>query len=431
MKRLAYLLFVKVFLLINFINAQDSNFETLLFELPDISFEKINTPKDYEQAYILRVKQPIDHSDPSKGHFRQKVYLSHKGLDTQTVIITQGYSRNENKIFELTELLGANQIDVEHRYFGESIPDTLDYRYLNLKQVTADLHHIRELLGSIYKNKWVSTGVSKGGTTTLFYRYFYPNDVDVSVPYVAPINNAFEDQRIYRFLDTIGTVSCRNKILDFQKDILQRRKEVLPLLKFYNLGKEANYNYVTEEQAFELSILEYPFAFWQWGSKCDSIPSKNTSIEEKVKHLIDVSDITFFADGDMTKYASHYYQSAEELGYYGYEIDDFKDLLKALPTDKNPHAAFTPNHMEVEFKGKKLLSNISEWLRTKGNHIIYIYGGSDTWSATMVPKSDKVNSQWFVLKGIDHREARIKNFSDSQKDKLIKTLNDWLDLNLN
>ena len=101
---------------------------------------------------------------------------------------------------------------MEHRYFGESMPDSLNYNYLNLKQATADLHHIRQLFGQIYTGKWVSTGVSKGGATTIFYRYFYPEDVDASVPYVAPVNREQEDQRLYRFLDTIGTDQCREKI---------------------------------------------------------------------------------------------------------------------------------------------------------------------------------------------------------------------------
>ncbi|MCR8666920.1 hypothetical protein NO995_04460 [Aestuariibaculum sp. M13] len=415
----------------NQVVAQHADLETQLFDLPDVSFEKIDTPEGYQSAYVLKVKQPIDHSDASKGYFQQKVYLSHLSFDAPSVIITQGYTKAKNSVFELSDILKANQIDVEHRYFGDSSPESIDYDYLNLKQATADLHHIRELLGEIYKGKWVSTGVSKGGATTIFYRYFYPNDVTVSVPYVAPINNSFEDERIYKFFDTIGAAKCRNKIENFQKDILKHRKEVLPLLEFYSLGQNVHYTYVNDEQAFELSVLEYPFSFWQWGSDCDDIPSKNASIEDKVKHLIKVADVTFFSDETMKKYASHYYQSAEEFGYYGYEIEDFKGLLKALPKDKNTHAAFTPDHMKVDFKGGELLTDIGEWLKTEGNHFIYIYGGNDTWSATAVPKSDAVDSQWFVLKGKHHGNARIKNFTTSERERFNKTIKDWLGISLN
>ena len=67
-------------------------------------------------------------------------------------MITEGYDRPKNRIVELTKLLDGNQILIEHRFFGQSLPDTLDYKYLTLKQVTGDLHHINELFKRIYKN---------------------------------------------------------------------------------------------------------------------------------------------------------------------------------------------------------------------------------------------------------------------------------------
>ena len=44
----------------------------------------------------------------------------------------------------LTNLLDANQIMVEHRYFGKSVPDSLDWNYLNIKQSAADHHRIAD-----------------------------------------------------------------------------------------------------------------------------------------------------------------------------------------------------------------------------------------------------------------------------------------------
>ena len=70
--------------------AQAEIFEDQLFELPDVIFTKIETAKDYESSYELKIKQPVDHSDASKGYFYQRAFLSHKGYDRPTVIITQG-----------------------------------------------------------------------------------------------------------------------------------------------------------------------------------------------------------------------------------------------------------------------------------------------------------------------------------------------------
>ncbi|RMF21741.1 MAG: hypothetical protein D6765_15235, partial [Bacteroidetes bacterium] len=181
-----------------------SELETRLFELPDLLFKPIEPPDGYEAAYELRIKQPLDHKDPSKGFFWQRAYLSHRSFDRPVVLAIEGYGRPRNRMYELSGLLQANQIDVEHRYFGESMPDSVDYTYLTFEQASADLHHIRQLLGRLYAGKWVSTGISKGGTNTLLYRYFYPEDVDASVAYVAPVNHSVEDPRIYAFLRTVG-----------------------------------------------------------------------------------------------------------------------------------------------------------------------------------------------------------------------------------
>jgi len=410
------------------VNAQTANLENLLFELPDVIFKKISSENN-RAVYKLKIKQAIDHSDSSKGFFYQKAYLTHVGFNRPTVIVTEGYNRDQNRIYELTELINANQLDVEHRYFGESMPEPLDYTYLDLEQATADLHHIRELFREVYKEKWISTGISKGGATSIFYKYFYPNDVTVSVPYVAPINNAFEDQRIYTFLDTIGTKKCRKKIESFQNVVFKKRKSIIPFLKMYSLGARENFTYLNFPQAFELTVLEYPFSFWQYGHNCLKIPNKDASDVELATHLLSVSDITFFADNAMKAYGSHYYQSATEMGYYGYEVEEFKDLLSALPTDSNPHATFLPDKMNATFNGK-LLQDVNKWLETEANDLLYIYGVIDTWSATAVRPNKNVDSEWFFMNGKHHGNARIANMNSSNKERFVKSLEKRLSIQI-
>ena len=418
-----------VLIVLSFTSLISQNLEDLLFELPDVIFKKIEPVDDYEQTYELRIKQPIDHSQPANGYFYQKVFLSHKGFDRPTVIVTEGYDRKYNSIYEISKLLDANQIDVEHRYFGDSKPDTLDYDYLDLKQVSADLHHINQLFKKIYQEKWISTGISKGGATTVFYRYYYPDDVDLSMPYVAPINNAYEDKRLYKFLNTTGSDACRKDIISYQRKLLENRDKILPLLHYYSKGAEAEYTYLTIDEAFEYAVLEYSFSFWQSGISCDDIPLASASLDETIDHFIDVSDITFFSDDLITKYGSHYYQAAEEMGYYGYETNNFKDLLKALKVKPYPYAALTPNKIPVDFDNT-LLKNVAKWLVSNPNKFVYINGAVDTWSATAVPESDNQNSVWFFMEGKHHYNARIRNMDKGDYDMLVKTLENWLSLTI-
>ncbi len=400
--------------------------EQKLFDLPDVTFKTIDTPDGFKAAYELKIRQPIDHSDPGQGYFYQRAYLSHRGFDRPTAIITNGYDRPTNRITEVAELVNGNQISVEHRYFGASCPDSMDYNYLTFDQVTADLHKITMLFKKIYSGKWISTGISKGGTTTIFYRYFYPDDVDVSIPYVAPLNYSDEDPRIYAFLDTIGSASCRDDIHSFQVHMLKNREKVLPYMKWYSKGKSLEFSYLKLEEAYEYAILEYPFSFWQYGWDCNAIPDDSADLDTHMEHFIDVVGLDFYSDASMTGYASHYYQSATEMGYYGFEIEDFKSMIKYLPTHSNPSASFVPGKMAVTFDGT-LTNKVADWIKEQGNNFIYINGGIDTWSATAVPPSDKTNSLWFFMPGKHHANARIKNLEEKNRTLLVSTLSEWLD----
>ncbi|MEO0896147.1 MAG: S28 family serine protease [Bacteroidota bacterium] len=400
-----------------------------LFELEDVLFERIPVPNGAKEAYKLLIKQPLDHENPEKGHFYQTVWLTHRGFERPNLMITNGYYAKSNRQSELALMIDANQFSVEHRYFGDSSPDSLDWRYLNLKQVTADLHKVRTLMGRMYKKAWISSGISKGGQTTIFYRYFYPDDVQASVPYVAPLNLEFEDKRIYSFLDTVGTESCREAILDFQIRMLKNEKKILPYLKWYAKGKGIAFKRLGMAEAFELTVLEYPFSFWQWGADCAEIPSKDASLEDQLSYLLEVIDISFFGDSDIDYYASHYYQAASEMGYYGYETGPFAKYLKALSPKPNPHAAFSPIEIEKEFD-PSLMKKVDVWLKENGDEFLYIYGGKDTWSATRVTPAEGRDAISFILEGKHHGTARIRNFSPEQLQLFVEKLELWLDMEL-
>lgn len=415
-------LFLFLFVVIN--SYAQSTLEKALFGLPDVIFHPISASDNY-QVYELSIKQPLDHKNPQKGHFYQRVFLHHKAFDAPMVMITEGYNCYTTNTTELTRLLDANQLDIEHRFYGESLPASIDYQYLTLEQATADLHHINELFKQLYQSKWVSTGISKGGQTTIYYRYFYPNDVSASVPYVAPLNLEFEEKRIYDFLNTVGTEDCRKKIKDLQIRLLKERETVLPLLKWYSKGAKLSFDYLSLEEAFEFAVLEYPFSFWQWGGRCLDITDPDAPLEDALEHLLEVSGIDFFSDKDMLNYRSHYYQAASQMGYYGYEIKDFKPWIKALPTDKNPHAAFTPNKMKVKFDNS-LPKKVHRWLQKNSNQFIYIYGALDTWTATAVHPIKGADALWFFMEGHHHGSARIRNMNASSRQQLIAKLEQWL-----
>ncbi len=387
--------------------ADETALEQALFNLPDVTFKKISKPGDSYLQYALTIKQPLDHLHPEKGSFGQQVLLKHQGFNSPVVMNINGYKIYKAKN-ELVEMLHANELNIEYRYFGTSAPDSLQWEYLTYDQVTADLHRINGMFKSIYSGKWISTGISRGGQTAIIYRYYYPKDVDISVPYVAPVINGLEDKRIYEFLDTISTEECRNRIYTFQVYLLKHEQEILDKLKWYSKGKELEFTYLGSlGKAFEYTVLEYPFSFWQVGDvACTDIPA-GKPIDESVEHLLKIVDLESFCDRSMHDFEVHYYQSVTEGGYYGYDAKPLRKYLHYIDSD-NPSGSFPPKSVPYTSFDSTLMQKISIWLDNHGNDFLYIYGGRDTWSACAVTVSPQVNSKRFMLPGANHFTARVK-----------------------
>jgi hypothetical protein len=409
--------------------SDEAALERGLYNLPNVTFKKVSAPGDRYLKYELVIRQPLDHWHLEKGYFYQHATLLHKGFSRPTVIETQGYWLYDHRD-EVEKMLDANDINVEYRFYGKSAPDSIPWDDLTIEQATADWHAINQLFRNIYTGKWVSTGVSKGGESTLYYKYFYPQDVDLSLPYVAPLDNSLEDKRLYHFFDTIGTAECRNKIFQMQVFLLQHEKEAVEKLKWYSKGARLHYTYTGDiGKSFEYSVLEYPFAFWQNYGHCDSIPT-GTSLEEYLDALLRISDIAGFSDEGIKEFEVHYYQAATQSGYYGYNIAPFKKYLHYFTTE-NPLASFPPKSAPAKPFDPTLNAKVAQWLADSGNNIVYIYGGIDAWTSAGIIVSDKVNSKRFLVPGATHGRAKVRNMPPAMQQEYIAKVKELSGLDIN
>lgn len=406
---------------------KDSVLHKKLLALPDISVRVIETDSNFSEAFEIFLTQPLDHLNPNNGpKFTQRIYLRHIDYNKPMVMNNEGYATNSRRRTELAKILKCNEMFIEHRYFGVSKPDSsIGWEYLTTAQAAADHKRVVDLFKSIYKGKWVSTGISKGGQTTIFFKYYYPDAVDVWVPYVAPLNLEQEDKRIFTFLKNVGTQECRNKIIDFQRAVLENRDEILPLLKKHVEEKEYNFE-LGLSKTLEYNVFEYSFAFWQWGySSCDDIPEPTVSVDSLFNHLITVSSFDYFDSLSSSYYEPFYYQAYNEIGYYGYETEDFSDLLVDVNDDIASSIFFAPENVNLDFN-ESLMFNINQFIRSNGNNMLYIYGENDTWSATAVDIGETTNAVKMVKEGGNHR-TRISSFVSEEKEKIYSTLEKWLD----
>ena len=382
---------------------------------------------EFSEKYVTYFTQPLDHRHPEKGSFRQRVIVSHVGFDRPTVIVTEGYGaayalRSQYRE-ELSKLLNANMIFVEYRYFLESTPEPKDWQYLTAENSADDLHAITTAFKNIYPGKWIATGISKGGQTTLLYRTFYPDDADISVPYVAPLCYGVEDGRHEPFLHKVSTSENRKKIEDFQLEALKRKATLLP--RFEKYCTEKNYSFRAPiEEIYDYSVLEYSFALWQWGTPISSIPATTASDDEIFSHLLAISEPGYFTADSPN--ASFFVQAARELGYYGYDVQPFKQYLSIQSSEGYLHRLMLPEELKDMPFDKTLSKKITKFLKKQDPKMIFIYGQNDPWTAAGVTwLKNKKNIHVFIQPNGSHL-ARISTLPEAEKAKVMELINEWL-----
>ena len=390
------------------------------------TFEKLEVDSLFAEKYLIQIEQPLDHAYPEGKKFKQRVFLSHLGYQLPVVFITEGYDANyanhSKYVYELSGLLQTNQVCVEHRYFGTSLPDSMNWDFLTVANAAADHHRVVELLKNIYTGKWINTGISKGGQTTMYHRYFYPDDVDISVSYVAPLNFSTEEKRVYDFLEKVSTDDCRKMVEDFQVELFRNKKQYLPAFEKLVAKERLSFS-MGLEKAFELTVLEYSFAFFQWGGfDCDSIPQQGTTPEIMISHLNKIAGVKWVSNEGIAELQPFFYQAMREIGFYGYDIEPFRQWTSF---ESNPTFEFTlPDGIEVSYE-PELMQEVDCFIRHKAEHMIFIYGEYDPWSAPAVDLTLSTNSLKIVNPKGSHR-TRIRSLNDEQKSLVLDTLESWL-----
>jgi hypothetical protein len=379
------------------------------------------------------MEQQVDWKTSAKGTFGERIFVGMKGLDKPTVIVTEGYSAsyglNPGYEEELSRLFDANVVLCEYRYFSQSVPVPTNWDYMTVDNSLADYHHVRQVFGQLFKGKWISTGISKGGQTTMFYRATYPDDVDVSVSYVAPLNRAVEDGRHEKFLaKKVGTKEERKVIRQAMQELMRRKPELMKL--FHAYCEENDYQFLmSEEDVYDYCVLEFPFALWQWGTPVSSIPELTSDEDDEVWFdcLMKVSSPDYFA------YPSQYMpfdvQAAKELGYYGYSLKPIKKWTSLKSTKGYLKKMWLPDSLRKYDFDPALYKRTVKYLKKEDPKHIFIYGEIDPWSSsgvcTWLNCKKKKNMRVYVQPRGSHK-ARINNMPERMKTEIINRLTNWL-----
>ena len=424
MKKIQRLLLVAVIVLSPYCGSAQTTsilFQKLTELFPKAEITAIENLEGYSESYQLILNEPVDHKNPQNGTFKHYMYLSHLDFGKPMVIETHGYSTNNIKS-EVSKLVYANQIAVEYRFYGKSRPEPLPWEYLTNDQAIADYHDIVVKLKQLYTGKWISTGISKGGETSLIYKSKYPNDVDVAMPYVAPLIDSTEDPRTINHTRTIGTAECRDKITAFQRAVLKNREAVLQEFQQYATTKKMSFTEVPYAEALEYAVLEFPFSFWQWGGHCNEIPPVTASPKELFDYLNDIVGLRTYNDKTNFNDLPSFYQHLNELGYYGFDLSPVADLLQIVKSTSNDR--FAPKGVVIKYN-PQYIKDVRNYVENKGDKILYIYGGYDTWFSCAPTPDPKLDALKMVLPTGSHK-TRVKDFPEKDKALIMETLSRWL-----
>jgi len=388
---------------------------------PNAAVTKMELTDHFTKAYQIVLDQPLDHKNLDAGTFKHYMYLSHVDASKPTVFITEGYNATP-RTYELSKIFMGNQVQVEYRFYGKSRPDSIPWQYLKNDFAIEDYHKIITKLKRLYSGKWISTGISKGGETVLIHKSKYPWDVDVAVPYVAPLIDTQEDIRTENHINTIGTDQCRAKIVKFQRAVLKNRDALLVEISKYANENEMSFTELSTEEALEYAVLEFPFSFWQWGGSCDEIPDKTSSAKLMFEYINKIVGISFYNDKTYYDLLPSYYQHTTELGYYGFDTTPVKDLLQVVHNPTN--LRFAPKNVDLTYN-LNYIKEVRDFVENKGKKILYIYGEYDTWGACAPTPKPHVDALKMVLKKGSHK-TRIKDFSKQDQQLMYDKLQNWL-----
>ncbi|MFE2876287.1 S28 family serine protease [Streptomyces roseus] len=377
--------------------------------------------------FVLNYEQPVDHRDPSKGTFKQRLTLLHKDVSRPTVFYTSGYNVNTSpRRSEPTTIVDGNQVSLEYRFFTPSRPDPANWANLDIWQAASDQHRLFTALKKIYKKNWLATGGSKGGMTATYYERYYPRDMDGVVAYVAPNDVVNKEDSAYdRFFAKVGTKECRDKLNAVQREALVRRE---PLeAKYAAAAAENGWTFTTVgslDKAYEAVVLDYVWAFWQYSllADCASIPSAATASDQEIWDSVDtISGFSAYADQGLATYTPYYYQAGTQLGSPDIKQPHLKGLSRY---GYQPPRNFVPRDIPMTFQ-PGVMADVDNWVKNNANQMLFVYGQNDPWGAEPFHLGYTVRDSYVMIAPGANHGANVAKLLDGEKALATQKILQW------
>ena len=366
---------------------QDISLITMIKENPDTAAvtKKKMGELDYKEQYSMFFTQDLNHDDEGGDCFQQKVCILFRGFDRPTIFVTEGYDWDSFKdARDLGINLNANMVHVEHRNYGESFnQDKGHWEYQTVAQASADLHDIYKALKPIFKGKWMSTGTSKNGETSIGYAYYYPQDMSLASAFCSPFVLGLKDERFSHYLfEKAGTEEERNLMKTAIRKALQG-------------GENGLYRTICEQLEAEHQrkppFTEYVFNLFDSFFQVFQYTPQNNGRTQQLQLLATDDDVligqvcSVLEENRNEDYYSYWVECAKQMGWQNNGYDYFSDLLEGTSFNSDDVLPFQLKEEDRwlvgKYDGSTYTDIVNNFFMTTTCPILLFYVKDDPWSA--------------------------------------------------
>jgi hypothetical protein len=380
------------------------------------------------EQFDVRFEQPSDHFRPERGLFQQRLIVSVRSLSAPTVLHTPGYELADYSS-DVAATFPTNELEVEHRFFGESMPSPADLSTLTIMQSAADSHRIVEAFAPLFTGPWVNTGHSKGGMTALFHRRFFPCDVTGSAPYVTPISLGRDDARYAPHLETLGGptwAACREAFFTVDRELITNATAQAAQLRgtYSRIGGPENALWATTGAGY--------WGIFQYGLMTDPQYGCAVRIAQVQSRLADVvARQAFYATGfadeatrpTSGKDFSYPFQTLNELGAPGTTRAHLAQLgpVPQLP----PKIEFDIALQTTPKFEPRAMPDVLSWVARHGSALQFIYGEWDPWTGGAVATPGVMDAAKYIGPEAAH-DVSVTALAEPDRTAALNRLERWL-----
>ncbi len=375
-------------------------YSTMLEALQDISvIDSISTEqvdslkRRFKEHYVVYFSQPADHQNSSSQRFRQKVCILFRGFDCPTILSCQGYDIKGmagRDSHSLSDSLNANIVAVEHRNFGTSKILPKDLKYETLEQESADLHTVFTTMKKLLPGKWMSSGVSKGGETSIYYNYMYTEDMDLGAAFCSPFLTSLFDVRAGKYMfEESGSVAERLVMRDGIKKYLENGEQGLYKDYCDSLAKKGEE--IPNYSEYVFNALEVYF----WAFSYSIGPDR----KKYIPNLYDKTDLynqwyRLLTDNRNLGATFYGVDCSKWQGFFKYDFDAISSLLEGTSfNERDATLLFLPKEDRWVFDTYDNYHNyrlLNNYLPSTTKPTLFVYSKDDPWTGA---RPERINPQ--------------------------------------